>query len=143
MINAKNVTLAQDRTQKKLYAGTPFGYAAHFGVWFDDKDNDYIRTKIKTHKLWGAAVKNHLDIGVVDVFLSKFLSDPQCPDGVRKYIEVFTAHMKGIHDSQDSGDWTQALLWLEEGEMTVRREYTSNLDQFVRELWYDKADEGR
>ena len=134
MIREEYLTKEYRNFISNRFGGTPFGYARHFNMWFDATEIKYIETKIMTHKLYriisGKAYNKQPDDHYLCAFFDMFLSDKACPDGVKRFLEFYTTHRKGMDQMRDSGEWE---YWT-----TFKPDSNTNLrDSFFIQRWME------
>lgn len=110
--------------------GALFAGARYFGIWFDDAEMKYIETKVKTDRLYrvfsGSAYGCEENTQAVLIWLEQFLSDPDCPNGVRIFIMNYISHYRGHLKDCDELDGTKRYA-----------EYLQH--SFLTDLWMDKT----
>lgn len=86
-----------------------FGIAVFLGIWFDEDDIKYIKTKMMTDKKYraicgkigGTKVNSYQLHKFQDIWLIKFLDDPEITTGVQAFIIAYTGHHRGELKSSD------------------------------------------
>lgn len=90
--------------------GDVFDVAPHFGILFDDAEIKYIETKVKTDRLYrvfsGSAYGCVKNTQAVQIWMEQFLSDPDCPNGVRMFIMSYIGLHRGWFKYCDRNDGT-------------------------------------
>ena len=83
--------------------GPIFGIAVFLGIWFDEEDIRYIKTKMMTDKKYravsgniGGPKTNTMQVHKYrDIWLLGFLDDPEITTGVKAFIIYYTGHHRG------------------------------------------------
>ena len=133
MIKEKELTKEWAYFVRKRFAGTIFGLAPWFGVWFDEKEVEYIETKMQTDKLYQLVGDTNVKRSPYNrifefrrIWLNGFLKDQSLPVGIRTYIKYYIAHEFGIMQIDDEFDGTQ--------------KYKDSVDyEFIAQRWLEKC----
>lgn len=114
MINEKDLTKERNLYLTRRFAGTVFGRARFFRIWFDDDEIKYIETNMESHKLYrlisGQAAGHRPSSAKHRAYriawLRSFLDDPKLPLGIRAYIKYYIGHDYGYDKGMDEFDKT-------------------------------------
>ena len=90
--NPEKLSLQEIRRRRDM--GPIFGIAVFFGIWFDEDDINFIKTKMMTDKKYraicgkigGTNVNSHQLHKFQDIWLLEFLDDPEITTGVKAGI---------------------------------------------------------
>ena len=111
--------------------GKPFSRADKLGMSFTEADVEYIKNVIQTHKLYRIIYKQGILVGTLNndatlrrckveaEFLTPFMNDSKCPDGVRNFLYFYIGRLN-----------YSGLL---------HRAAKPSVVQFLAERWMDKC----
>lgn len=127
MLNPKKLTKEQFVDLKNRFHNTIFDVAPRFGIWFDDKEVEYIETKMQTHKLYRLVTGKVAGIDCRDIsalplfkfqreWLLFFMNDPCIPIGVYAFIYYYIGH-----------------------EQMAMKKHGSIPDRFLTQRWMEKC----
>jgi len=104
-------TLSREEAWRRSadHMGYIFGLAPHLGIWFDDTEIKYIKTKMMTHKLYRAVAgvasgKNSAPLEAMCLWVESFDNDPDMPIGVKAFIHYYIGAYQGYMKSDDAYD---------------------------------------
>ena len=127
MINPKELTKERNLSQGSRFAGTPFGYARFYNIWFDDEEIKYIEKNMESHKLYrlisGQAAGKNSDnlLSYTISWFRSFLDDPELPLGLRAYIGYYIGEKYGYKKAMDDFDKTHSYEEAILAEIFARR----------------------
>lgn len=128
MIQTNKLTEEYIAFIQNRFAGTIFGFAPWYGIWFDKKEIKYIETKMETDKLYqliaDTKTKRSPHNRIFEfrrTWLNAFLQDTSLPIGLRAFIHYYVARENGMMKINDEVDGTNKYKDSIDYELTAQR----------------------